>query len=204
MEVEENTSAGSDRANDFDREQTAGRDEILADSEQARDISELVEGFPSEEEASSKASPSELAELQDKHLRLLAEFENYRKRVTKERGDLLRYQGESIFQDLLEVADNFDRALSFADSNEEQLRQGLELIDKVLKDILKKWDVRGESAIGKQFDPRLHSALSQVPTPNAAPGTVLNELKKCYFYKDKLIRPAEVVVSMAPDSTEES
>lgn len=141
-----------------------------------------------------ESKPSELEDLRDKHLRLLAEFENFKKRVAKERSELIKYQGEGIFRDLLEVVDNFERALKFKDAEPEKVHAGIEMIYKELSDLLGRYEVRAESALGKDFDPNIHMALSKVP--GIEPDKVVDEHKKAYFYKDKLLRAAEVVVSV--------
>lgn len=145
---------------------------------------------------------SSLKEAQEKYLRALADFENFKKRSMKERSDLLKYQGERVFIDLLEVVDNLDRALEAANSYEltedgKKLREGVELIQRMFLQVLKKWEVRGEGAVGDPFDPQKHEAISQMPSAEFAPGMVMNELEKTYFYKEKLIRPGKVVVAMA-------
>lgn len=153
-------------------------------------------------ESESEALRREVAESRDKYLRALADLENSKRRAAKDRSELLKYQGERIFVDLLEVVDDFDRALEHSEGNGEQFRSGVELIRKKFGEILKKWDVRGESAVGEVFDPAKHSALSRIQVDDAQPGTVISELKKAYFYKDKLLRPAEVVVAEASASEE--
>jgi molecular chaperone GrpE len=140
----------------------------------------------------------------EKYLRSLADFDNFKRRSLKDRSDLLKYQGESIFTDMLEVVDNFERALGSEDSEPPQFREGIELIHRQLVEVLSKYDVRGETSVGELFDPTKHSALSQIPVSDAEPGTVLSELKKAYFYKDKLIRVAEVTVAAALQASDDS
>lgn len=147
---------------------------------------------------------AEVAEAKDKYLRALAEIENYKKRVQRERSELLKYQGEALLLDILPAVDNFELALQHKDADADKLRAGIELIHKMLVDGLQKWGVRPESALGKPFNPQIHSALSRVAVDDAPPGTVVNELRKAYFYKDKLLRPAEVVVSAARDASAET
>lgn len=138
---------------------------------------------------------AERDDFQDKYLRALADAENIRKRAIKERSELIKYQGEQIVTDLLTVVDDFELALSNSGTDLEKFKQGVEMIHKRFVDVLGKWDVRGESAIGKQFDPNRHEALSKISVPDAESGSVVNELKKAFFYKDKLIRPGQVVVA---------
>lgn len=174
--------------------------------EQTRDAdgeAEAVESADTEAVHQDAAAPSadgaagELEEMRDKYLRALAELENYKKRALRERSELLKYQGERILFDIVELADIMEIALAQQGGTLEQMREGFELTNKKLHEILSRWDVRCESALGKAFDPYKHRALSQVPTPNSEPGTVLNEMRKTFFYKDKLLRAGEVVVSAA-------
>ncbi len=168
---------------------------------------------PASQEAptSSDAANSELAKLKaeieenrDKYLRALAEFENYKKRALKERSELLKYQGERIIFDLLEVLDNLEWALSHPTADAEKLKAGLELIHKLFVDVLGRWEIRASSAVGKDFDPVQHQAISKVAVDDSKPGTVLSELKKAYYYKDKLLRPGDVVVAVGKEAAAES
>lgn len=139
---------------------------------------------------------AESKENYDKYLRALAELENFKKRTAKERADLLKYQGERIIADLLEVADDLERALQHADSDPQHLKEGIELIYKRFIDTLSKWEVKAESSVGKEFNPSLHNAISKVPAgPDVSPGTIISELKKVFFYKDKILRHGQVVVA---------
>ncbi|NLF25907.1 MAG: nucleotide exchange factor GrpE [Deltaproteobacteria bacterium] len=146
-------------------------------------------------EKSDEKLKAELRDYKDRYLRALADLENYRKRALKERSELLKYQGEKILFDMVEVLDNLERALDHADADPHHLKSGLEMVFRQFKDALEKWQVKGESAVGTPFDPSKQHALSKVPSPDAAPGTVINELKKAYFYKDRLLRAGEVVVA---------
>lgn len=136
----------------------------------------------------------EIAELKEKNLRLLAEFDNFKKRSLKERSELLKYQGERVVVDLLEVIDNFERAMTAGEADATQFKAGVELIYKTFLDLLNRWEVRMQSGIGRPFDPAFQSALSAIPVPDMEPGVVVNELKKAVYYKDKLIRVGEVIV----------
>ena len=143
---------------------------------------------------------TELAASQDKYLRMLADFENFKKRSVKERSDLLKYQGEQLVQDLVRVIDDLELAVSFSaasssDLDPHKILEGLSMINKNFIDTLAKWGIRAESALGQQFDPQKHMAISKIAAGDSAPGTVVSELKKLYFYKDKILRVAEVVVA---------
>ena len=149
-------------------------------------------------EAQLRALQAEVADHKDKYLRALAEFENYKKRALKERSELIKYQGERVIGDFLEVLDNVELDLNHAESDPKKLSEGLKLIHKMFVDTLGRWEVRADSAMGADFDPVKHKAISRMAVPNAKPGTVVGELKKPYFYKDKLLRPGEVVVASEP------
>lgn len=137
------------------------------------------------------------ADIKEKYLMALADLENYKKRSSKERADLLKYQGESILVDILEVIDNLDRALEHAsqdNASSDDICSGVKMIHKQFIDVLGKWGVKSESSVGKMFDPEKHNALSRVPDPNAKANEIISEFKKLYYYKDKILRHAQVVV----------
>ena len=146
----------------------------------------------------------EVNEYQQKYLRALADMDNFRKRAQKEKSDLLKYQGEKILIDIVEVLDNLELALQHKGAEIENLRTGIEMIHQQFIDVLGRWGIRAESSVGSQFDPNRQNAINKIPTAEADPGSVLAELKKAYFYKDKLLRVAEVVVAEAVENNEES
>ena len=142
-----------------------------------------------------EALAKELAETKDRYIRLMADFENFKKRTLKEQSELLKYQGERLVVDLLEVLDNLELALAHSSAEYDKLKAGLDMVHKMFVESLGRWEIRGEASMGKDFDPHKHSAISRVPGNSAKPGTIVGELKKPYFYKDKLIRVGEVVVA---------
>jgi molecular chaperone GrpE len=144
----------------------------------------------------------EANEFKDRYMRSLAEFENYKKRAIKERSELLKYQGEKILVDLVEVLDNLGLALKYKDSEPDKVVSGLEMVHKQFVDALAKWEVRAQSTIGQQFDPAKAEALSKIAVDDAPPGTVVQEFKVPYMYKDRLLRPGSVVVA-APKEVEQ-
>ncbi len=202
---DELTSGATIQATSPEENQGEIHDEQRLESEEASSSEESTAtgfSFFGKKNSEKMVPESSLKEAQEKYLRALADFENFKKRSMKERSDLLKYQGERVFIDLLEVVDNLDRALEAANSYEltqdgQKLREGVELIQRMFLQVLKKWEVRGEGAVGEPFDPQKHEAISQMPSAEFAPGVVMNELEKTYFYKDKLVRPGKVVVAMA-------
>lgn len=140
---------------------------------------------------------AQLADAKDRYLRLAADFENFKRRALKEQSELLKYQGEKIVVDMLEVLDNLELALGHSSASQDSLKTGLEMVLKLFVEKLGKWQIRGESSVGAKFDPQKHAAISRVP--GAESGLIVGELKKPYYYKDKLIRCGEVIVATAGD-----
>ncbi len=141
----------------------------------------------------------EASEMRELAQRKQAEFENYRKRMERERGDLARYAGADVVKEVLPVLDNLERARSFSSgSTEEQLRDGIAIIHRQLQDILTRMGLTEVESEGKPFDPHIHEAVSQVETGEHPEGTVLSVFQKGYLFKDRLLRPAMVNVASSP------
>lgn len=141
----------------------------------------------------------------DKYLRAIAELENFKKRATKERSELLKYAGESIVVDLLDVLDDLDRAVNIDPAKlgtPQEVIEGVRMIRGRFAAVLKKHSVEVKEAAGEKFDPLCHEALTTVSTKDHPPGTVMEQLRKAYVFKDKLIRTAQVVVSKEPENNE--
>jgi molecular chaperone GrpE len=148
-------------------------------------------------------SSAEYAELKDKHLRLAAEYDNFRRRSLKERQDLHNYANENVFKELLPIVDNLERAVTHARKEEqrpdsENLLQGIELTHRSLLQILAKHGVVEIEAQGKPFDPQVHEAVRRVPSSEHQPGTVVEVYQKGYRLKDRMLRPAMVAVASEP------
>lgn len=146
------------------------------------------------------ALEAEKTDLRDRMLRIAAEFENWKKRARKEQTDAESKVRESVLRDMLEVIDNLDRATAATGgaTDLQSVQQGIALVLRLFGQKLERYDVRPLDAKGKPFDPRLHEAISQAPSAEVPPGTVLNELQKGYKVGDRLLRPASVVVAIAP------
>jgi molecular chaperone GrpE len=139
---------------------------------------------------------AELQEINDKYVRLYAEFENYKKRVNKDKEDLIKYGNENLLTELLPVIDNLEMALKHASNNVSSgLVQGVEITLKELKKILEKFGLTAIEADGKPFDPLIHHAMLQVERDDVKENMVAEELRKGYMLKDKVLRPALVAVS---------
>ena len=133
--------------------------------------------------------------LQDRLLRTAAEFDNYRKRVERERRDLADYMKADILAEILPIVDNFERALQAPSSDTDSLRKGVELIHKQMHDFLRKRGVTPIEALGADFDPNFHQAVIHETSPSHRDGEVIEELQRGYMLGDKLLRPAMVKVA---------
>jgi molecular chaperone GrpE len=139
--------------------------------------------------------------LYQKYIRLAADFENYKKRLAKEKADVVAYGNEELIKALLNVIDNLERALDHADSDEDPkpLIEGVKLVHKQFLSCLEKFGVQFvDASPGEEFDPRLHQAIERVESPDFTPGLIISEMLRGYTLKDRLLRPALVVVSKGP------
>lgn len=135
-------------------------------------------------------------ELYERLLRKTAEFENYRKRVDKERRELAEWAAADILQELLGIMDDFERALAAEPPAEAQsYRAGLELIHRQMSELLRKRGVTPIDALDADFDPHVHQAVAYEESPGARDGQVIGELRKGYRLGDRLLRPALVRVA---------
>lgn len=137
------------------------------------------------------------------YLYLRADFDNYRKSVVKERSDLIKYGSERFLVDLLDVFDNFERALELEinANNLNQFKDGIQLTAAELRRILEKHGVKEVQTAGEAFNPAFHEALSSEETDSVAPGHVSRVFKKAYKLHDRVIRPAQVVVAKEPQKS---
>ena len=143
-----------------------------------------------------------LQEGEDKLLRLAADFDNTKKRLEREREISLKYAEENILKELLPGIDNIERAMDQGrETNSiESLLEGVELTRNGLMATLEKFGVKAIDSVGQPFDPNIHEALAMEETDTMEPNMVLREFQKGYLYKDRLLRPAKVIVSKAPAS----
>jgi len=149
---------------------------------------------PAEESKDAKEEKKEDDDLQAKFLRLSADFQNFRRRSEAEKADIYAYANEKIVLQLLDVIDNFDRAMSAA-AEGDKFAEGMELILKQLNDVLSKNNVVEIEALGKDFDPNFHNAVMTEAAEGQEAGKVTKVLQKGYTLNSKVIRPAMVAVS---------
>ena len=172
-------------------------------------VEELIQNEQETSEAAPIETPDELtelhkklAELEDNHLRTLADYDNYRKRMQKDRLEWRQNYHLEIIEEILPVLDNFDLALkSIPDSKDvKQFSDGIILVDKQLHDILTQHNLREIEALGKPFDPHLHEAMQIIDNADYPEHTVIEEIRKGYLFGERVIRPSLVKVSKLPVS----
>ncbi|MEM6822124.1 MAG: nucleotide exchange factor GrpE [Verrucomicrobiota bacterium] len=160
---------------------------------------ELVDGGAWKEAQNALA---EIASLKDRIARSQAEFENSRKRLQREKEDAVRYANLSLLETLLPVIDNFELGLQAADTatDSKSIAMGMKMVKTQLDKFLEECGVESIDAMGQSFDPSLHDAVSQKASSEHEEGTVIEQSRKGYKLRDRLIRPASVVVAEAPKS----
>ena len=154
--------------------------------------------LPQEQYQQLKQEALRAKELEDKLLRLQADFENMRKRLQKEKQDFTRFANEGLIMELLNVLDDLERAVGLAESKHQDLPaflKGVEMILAHLYQMLKENGLKPIEAVGKTFDPNLHEALMQVEDKNKPEHTIIEEMQKGYMLNDRVARTAKVKVS---------
>lgn len=146
----------------------------------------------------------EMEDLKEKYIRLYAEFENYKRMAAKEKEEIIKYSNEALISDLIPSLDNLEMAIKHAEEANSGLLEGVKL---TLKEILRVLERAGLSQIDsymKPFDPLYHEAMSMVEREDLDEMTVVEEFRKGYMYKDKVLRPSLVAVSKKPEKKEGS
>lgn len=159
---------------------------------------ESTEQAQAEEQVDGKAVlQAQLEEEQNKYLRLLADYDNFKRRAKKDQELAKQFRSQSLLTDLLPVMDNFDRALAVETKSEESasLLKGLEMVKKSLADAVASEGLEEIKAVGEPFDPHFHQAVMQESDADSEPGTVLQELQKGYTLNGRVLRPAMVKVN---------
>ena len=144
-----------------------------------------------------------VAELRDRSTRTLADFENFRRRADRERQEDRRFAAFDILREFVVVVDNLERALASEGPNDD-LKLGVELIHRQMKDLMKSAGVERISSVGEEFDPRFHEAVTQHEDASVSVPTVSGELQPGYLMHDRLLRPSVVKVAMPPDGDKDA
>ena len=151
-----------------------------------------------------RARAAKADEFWDRLLRTTADFDNFKKRAARERQDAIRFANEGLMQKLVPVLDNFEMALAAAQSSQagglQSLQAGIAMIHQQLKNVLAENGLEELDASGKPFDPNLHEAVSQQEAPGLPEGQVVQQLRKGYKLRERLLRPASVIVARKPAS----
>jgi molecular chaperone GrpE len=169
------------------------------------------EGEVNEVEQAARAEGGEdksYKDLYQRYVRLAADFENYKKRLAKEKADVITYGNEELIKALLNVLDNLERALTHSEGPEEDtgaVLEGVKLVHKQFLSLLEKFGVEAVPAgRGQEFDPRVHQAIDRVDSHDVEPGHIISEMLRGYTLKERLLRPALVSVSKGRRESQDS
>ncbi|MBS7298472.1 MAG: nucleotide exchange factor GrpE [Eubacteriales bacterium] len=168
------------------------------EEETVEESTEAVENAEEVEETSESQEEDKYKELEDKYIRLLAEYDNYQKRTTREKE--ARY-GDAVIDTaaaFLPVMDDLTRALELEVTNDEavKVKEGIELVAKKLKDVLSKLDIEEIAAVGEEFDPNIHNAIQHIEDETVTENTIVEEYMKGYIYKGtRVVRHSMVKVA---------
>ncbi|CAA6802886.1 MAG: Heat shock protein GrpE [uncultured Aureispira sp.] len=199
-ENEENVdNLTTEETNDTTEETTV---ENTAEETTEETVSENELDTPKEEPVKEESKLSEterlqkeLGEMKDKYLRIYAEFDNYRKRTSKERQNIIKLAAKDSLGALLPAVDDFGRAIRLAEDSEEKIPEGVILIYNKLFKALEQQGIKEMETTGQDFDPELHEALTKIPAPSEElKGKVIDTIEKGYYLNDKIIRYAKVVI----------
>ncbi|MCJ8209877.1 nucleotide exchange factor GrpE [Mucilaginibacter sp. RS28] len=196
QEASENINNVSTEQNQKEQEQNVQAEELNNDTTTATDET-TTENTEAAQPAAEEKFKAELAQANDKYLRLYAEFDNYKRRTSKERVELLQTAGREVIVSLLPVLDDFERALKAMENANDvvAVKEGVALVQNKLKHILTSKGLKEMEAKGAAFDADLHEAITNIPAPtDDLKGKVVDELEKGYLLNDKVIRFAKVVV----------
>jgi molecular chaperone GrpE len=169
----------------------------VAESETVENVEETASNEQPDNDKNSQLNEltEKLAELQDRYLRLSAEFDNYRKRTLKERYELIKTAGEDVIKDLLPVLDDFDRAMSVMSSSDsiDAILEGTNLIYSKFKSILENRGLTEINPVGENFDPDIHEAIAKIKGTDEQTGKIIDVTQKGYSLNEKIIRHPKVV-----------
>ena len=188
-------------------------DEIETIEIEASDISSDEDESPEEEtveldpvkilEKDLQKTKNELAEQKDSFVRLQAETDNFRKRLSREKDEFSQYANERLFKELIPIFDNLERALEDPSNDTKSLKEGLEMILKQFSAFLEKEKVEPIKAIGEKFDPMVHEVLTSEEANEHEENTIISEFVKGYTINNRVLRPSQVVISKKPSPESE-
>lgn len=192
MEANQNPE-NTDQKEILDDNEAGNGDNLNYEDEMAESGSETLDTQLSDEDKLK----AEATEWQNKYLRLYAEFDNFKRRTSKERLELLQVAGKDVIVDLLPVLDDFERAQKSIEtaSDIEAVKEGVKLVHHKLKNILGQKGLKEMNSLGAEFDAEIHEGITSIPAPSKdMKGKILDELEKGYYLNDKVIRFAKVII----------
>ncbi len=197
--------------NDDDRNDAPDEEydeQAAADAREMEESDVEAEALPETEEPKSEEDKlrAKVAELEDRLLRTMADFDNFKKRSARQYEEIIASANDRLLTELLDIVDNFERALEHADNNRSNsadgLAEGTKLIYNQLRDLLARYNVTPIEAVGKTFDPNLHDAMMQVDSDEYEEGIVAVEISKGYLRGERVLRHSKVGVSRGPAAME--
>lgn len=193
MKEEQNLSQSEEKEVVNNLEEESVEDKEVVNQDETQSNEEMTNEAPSELELLQK----QLDEETNRHLRLRADYENFKRRAQLDRESAEKYKSQGILSNLLPVLDNFERAMQVETVSEESqsLRKGLEMVYKTLVEATEREGLQVIDAEGVSFDPNLHQAVMTESDDSKESGVVLQELQKGYKYKDRVLRPSMVKVN---------
>lgn len=202
VEIPVKAAETNEEPEEFEREDEKSAETASDETEQESGLEAVASDSPQPESQNESELERLAAEARDMRAlaqRKQAEFENFRKRIERERAETVKYASTDVVKEMLPVLDNLERAVEAAQSSaqdEGQLREGVEIICKQFRDTLFKLGLSEVDAKDATFDPHVHEAVGRVETDEHPEGTVVEVLQKGYLYKDRLLRPSMVSVSL--------
>lgn len=190
-------------------------DKSVLESPETASSDEAIENLPENSQQNEEVSDSqdqlldktdEIDAVNDKYLRLAAEFENYKRRVQRDQSDTIRFANEKLLRDMLPTLDNLERAIQSGrnQDNVDGILEGIDLTYKHFLETLQKIGVTQVSSVGEIFDPAKHQAVGQVESSSVPENAIIEEYQKGYFLHDRILRPAMVTVAKAIPATGEA
>ncbi|MET0515260.1 MAG: nucleotide exchange factor GrpE [Nitrospiraceae bacterium] len=178
-------------------------DNLSEESSESDTCSEQVASFSEELQKNLNLKAAECQGLNDKYLRLAAEFDNFKRLAQRDQRDQIKFGNEQILRELLPTVDNLDRAIKSTHTNgvNDALTQGVELTLKQLLGVLMKFGVKPVDSVGQPFDPATQQAVAQVASNSVPEHHVVEEFQKGYLLHDRILRPAMVTVSTGAADT---
>ena len=190
----------------------ADQNESILESPKTASSDEAVEELPENPQQNEEVGENqtqllnktdEIEAVNDKYLRLAAEFENYKRRVQRDQSDTIRFANEKLLRDMLPTLDNLERAIQSGrnQDNVDKLLEGIDLTYKHFIETLQKMGMTQVSSVGEIFDPAKHQAVGQVESSSVPENAIVEEYQKGYFLHDRILRPAMVTVAKAISAT---